>query len=112
MLRTWEAGYTSRLRLSRRIYAVLYPSCRALKRSLRDASASGAYRNGRMEDVETGDFHRFGDDYLRQNAWRNTPETARRVALALGPEPIEDARHLLPPVSLPSPAPPLPPGPV
>lgn len=39
------------------------------------------------------------------------PDTRGRVALALGPEPPEDARHLLRPVDLPPPSTPLPPGP-
>jgi cell division protein ZipA len=59
--------------------------------------------------VSAGEFHRFGGEYERE--WKNAPDVSERVALALGLEPLEDARHLLPPITLPPPAPPLPEGP-
>ena len=42
---------------------------------------------------------------------REETETQRRIALALGAEPLEDARYLLPPLVLPPPAPPIAEGP-
>jgi hypothetical protein len=59
--------------------------------------------------VGRGEFHRFGETYERE--WRNAPETEERVALALGPEPLEDAQYLLSPLALPPPPPPLTDGP-
>jgi hypothetical protein len=41
-------------------------------------------------------FHRFGDDYLTaEELEKSAPDIVKRVVLALGPEPLEDARHLL-----------------
>lgn len=51
-------------------------------------------------------FHRFGDDYLRAAEWGDAaPDYLRRVVLAMGTEPLPDARHLLAPVPLPVSAP-------
>jgi hypothetical protein len=48
-------------------------------------------------------FHRFGDDYLTAAEWgKSTPDLVNRIVLALGTEPLDDARHLLAPVTLPS----------
>lgn len=44
-------------------------------------------------------------------AGRERAETARRIRAALGPEPLDEAGHLLPPLSLPPAAPAPPPGP-
>lgn len=47
-------------------------------------------------------FHRFGDDYLSAAEWGDSsPDLIRRVVLAVGPESLPDARHLLAPVELP-----------
>lgn len=46
-------------------------------------------------------FHRWEDDYLTADEWGDALRFDERVALALGPEPLEDARHLLPPIRLP-----------
>ncbi|MDX1933515.1 MAG: cell division protein ZipA C-terminal FtsZ-binding domain-containing protein [Capsulimonadales bacterium] len=59
------------------------------------------------------EYHRFGSEELyRTQEIRYAPDTVRRIALALGPTPPDDARHLLAPVSLPPPFPPLPDGPL
>lgn len=66
-------------------------------------------RNGRPSDPTP--YHRFGRDeeLLSDREWEDAPDTGRRVALALGPEPLEDARHLLPPIPKLAPSPALPP---
>jgi len=48
-------------------------------------------------------FHRLGDEYRTPADWgrQTPPDVRRRIALALGPEPIVDARHLLAPITLP-----------
>jgi hypothetical protein len=58
-------------------------------------------------------YHRYGrsDELISDKEWQEAPDTRRRIALALGPEPLEDARHLLAPVTVPPPTPHLPPGP-
>ncbi|MBC8103915.1 MAG: hypothetical protein H7Z41_15180, partial [Cytophagales bacterium] len=54
-------------------------------------------------------IHRFGDEYLTPSDWGlSAPDTIRRVALALGSEPLEDARHLLAPILQEIPASPAP----
>ncbi len=47
-------------------------------------------------------FHRFGDDYLTTEGGTAAPDIISRVLLALGVEPLTDARHLLSPVPLPA----------
>ena len=61
--------------------------------------------------AEKPTFHRFGGDYLSSEEWGDALRVDARVAAALGPEPLEDARHLLAPVPLPPPPPPAAPGP-
>lgn len=60
-------------------------------------------------------FHRFGEEYYTRSDWGKAipPDARRRIALALGPEPLPDARYLLPAVRLerPAKAAPLPDGP-
>lgn len=56
-------------------------------------------------------YHRFGEELWQAQEIKYAPETRQRVALALGSAPLEDARHLLPPVPLVPPFPPLPVGP-
>lgn len=55
--------------------------------------------------------HRFAGDYWIRSEWREMPDTARRVRLALGPEPVVPRPHLMPTVTIPPPPKPLPPGP-
>ena len=50
-------------------------------------------------------FHRYGSEYWETAGKHDEAELQRRVRLALGPEPLEDALHLLPPLTLPPPAP-------
>lgn len=57
------------------------------------------------------EFHRYDGDLVSAREWEDSPDFARRAQLALGPEPIPDARHLLPPVPLPPAPPSIPPGP-
>lgn len=55
--------------------------------------------------------HRFEGDYWTRSEWREMPDTARRVRLALGTEPLTVLPHLMPAVALPPAPRPLPPGP-
>jgi ZipA, C-terminal FtsZ-binding domain len=55
--------------------------------------------------------HRFEGDYWTRSEWREMPDTARRVRLALGPDPIVVLPHLMPTITLPPAPKPLPPGP-
>lgn len=44
-------------------------------------------------------FHRYGEDYLKDSAWKGKgPDQVRRIVLAIGTEPLIDASHLLKPV--------------
>lgn len=43
-----------------------------------------------------GGFHRFEGELVSKAEWAQMPDTERRIARALGPEPLEDATHLLP----------------
>ena len=45
--------------------------------------------------------HQFEGDYWTRSEWREMPDTARRVRLALGTEPIVVLPHLMPAVALP-----------
>ncbi|MES2459298.1 MAG: cell division protein ZipA C-terminal FtsZ-binding domain-containing protein [Armatimonadota bacterium] len=47
-------------------------------------------------------FHRFGDDYFAVEArGKSAPDLVKRVVLALGSEPLENAQHLLTPIPAP-----------
>ncbi len=50
-------------------------------------------------------FHRYGSEYWETAGKQDEAELQRRVRLALGPEPLDDAAHLLSPLRLPSPTP-------
>lgn len=56
-------------------------------------------------------FHRFDGDYWTRSEWREMPDTARRVRLALGSAPLATALHVMPSVPLPPAPKPLPYGP-
>ncbi|MGC4045815.1 MAG: cell division protein ZipA C-terminal FtsZ-binding domain-containing protein [Armatimonas sp.] len=45
-----------------------------------------------------GGFHRFEGELVSKAEWAQMPDTERRIARALGPDPLEDATHLLTPV--------------
>src|SRR5438132_105112 len=57
------------------------------------------------------DFHRYEEQSEAGTDRPDSAQVARRVALALGREPVPDAKHLLAPVPLPPAASPLPDGP-
>ncbi len=46
------------------------------------------------------DFHRGGDELFASTEWGDALRVDARVALALGPEPLTDARRRLPPITL------------
>lgn len=45
-----------------------------------------------------GGFHRFEGELVSKAEWAQMPDTERRIARALGPEPLDDATHLLAPI--------------
>jgi hypothetical protein len=45
-----------------------------------------------------GGFHRFEGELVSRAEWAQMPDTLRRIVRALGPEPLEDATHLLSPL--------------
>jgi hypothetical protein len=48
-------------------------------------------------------FHRFDGEWVSQAEWAQMPESQRRIARALGPEPLDDASFLLAPLPAPIP---------
>ena len=61
--------------------------------------------------VQKQEYHRFSGELWQGGEISHAPDIARRVALALGPQPLDNARHLLPEIALPPPFAPLAPGP-
>lgn len=49
-------------------------------------------------------FHAFDGEYWKRAEWPEMPETRARIHSAIGDEPLEDARHLVPPLALSEPA--------
>jgi cell division protein ZipA len=49
----------------------------------------------------SGAFHRYDSEYWTRSEWSQMPDDARRIALALGPEPLADESHRLAPLPTP-----------